>query len=469
MTPHRMRLLCLMLLMLAPAACAPRTFQDPIPVMLSRQNDPSKRLEAAEQATKEFRDDPRYAKALDELAWGIGQPENLRLAAMDALIARDEAEFQRVLARRIVLPELSHTVLEHLYRTGIERHWPDFTPTVVFRYAIREYGTPDSERMERWVLTTLNPDKSPEQAVFAVFADADGKVAPRQQHAAWELLARLTPDRAKLTALLRQAPPTTPLVADLQAGVDQLHILVHNREGCLWLAYLRDPQRHDLWEKYRAQVAHLGPDQLDGLDVRHLAALARSDDATLALDRAALMHQVEERIDAGEHHYVTVDPEGGTAELPQRFRDWRDKLCWGDLLTLRSLLGVLSDPKAAAELFAQGDANVQDASTEFGGVLDLQDGQFKAIGYPPFRHGLKTQYTPSQEMIERCYTGVAHYHFHAQKYGNKEYAAPGRGDLETADRLNMSFLVFIFIDRDHLNVDYYQTGQVSIDLGTIRR
>jgi hypothetical protein len=33
----------------------------------------------------------------------------------------------------------------------------------------------------------------------------------------------------------------------------------------------------------------------------------------------------------------------------------------------------------------------------------------------------------------------------------------------------MSFLVFIFIDRDHLNVDYYQTGQVSIDLGTIRR
>jgi hypothetical protein len=467
--PHLIRNLALLILASALCSCATRTFQDPIPVMTSHRNDPAMRLAAVQQAATQCAQDPQYDKALDDLAWGVGQPEELRLAAMDELIRRDEAGFRKVLARRIVLKELSHGVLEHIYQVGLDRHWPDFTPTVVYRYMMREYATEDADRIERSVLTRLNPGKTVEQVIFEVFTNAAGNVAPEHQVAAWELLSRLTKDRAKLMALLHSAPANTALVADLKAGADELHVLPRNKEGRLWLAYLREPQRRELWNAYRAQVAKLNPEQLQGLELRHMVVLLHSDDAVLARDRDSLMQEVQARIDAGVHHYITVDPEGGTAEMPQRFIDWRDKLNWADLLTLRQLLGVLDDRAVAAQLFAQADADVQDMATEFGGVLDRKGDGFDAIGYPPLYHRLNTEYLPAQDMIQRCYTGVAHYHFHAQKYGNAERAAPGQGDLNNADRLNFNFLVFIFIDRNHLNVDYYQSGRVSIDLGTIQR
>ena len=38
-----------------------------------------------------------------------------------------------------------------------------------------------------------------------------------------------------------------------------------------------------------------------------------------------------------------------------------------------------------------------------------------------------------------------------------------------ADRLRPTAVVFTFIDRDTLGVDYYQPQGVVVDLGTIRR
>jgi hypothetical protein len=64
---------------------------------------------------------------------------------------------------------------------------------------------------------------------------------------------------------------------------------------------------------------------------------------------------------------------------------------------------------------------------------------------------------------------LAHYHFHAQEYKNSEFAGPGKGDIDTADRLDFNFLVFTFIDEKTLNVDFYQPGGVVVDLGTIKR
>jgi hypothetical protein len=82
-------------------------------------------------------------------------------------------------------------------------------------------------------------------------------------------------------------------------------------------------------------------------------------------------------------------------------------------------------------------------------------------------HDLK--FIPSQKMVEDLYTSLAHYHFHAQDFKNSSYAGPGLGDLDFADRMEATCVVFTFIDRDRLNVDYYQPGRVVIDIGTLRR
>ncbi len=79
------------------------------------------------------------------------------------------------------------------------------------------------------------------------------------------------------------------------------------------------------------------------------------------------------------------------------------------------------------------------------------------------------RFLPPPAMIVELYTGLAHYHFHAQRIKNAGFAGPGRGDLDTAEHLNFNFLVFTFIDENRLNVDYYSRGGVVVDLGTLRR
>ena len=110
-----------------------------------------------------------------------------------------------------------------------------------------------------------------------------------------------------------------------------------------------------------------------------------------------------------------------------------------------------------------------DSTTEHGGVLLHLGHRFLAQGFEPMyrRHDLK--YVPSNEMIGQLYFGVAHYHFHAQRYKNTRFAGPGEGDLKLARSLNANYLVFTFIDRNRLNVDYYQRGRIVVDLGTVKR
>ena len=56
-------------------------------------------------------------------------------------------------------------------------------------------------------------------------------------------------------------------------------------------------------------------------------------------------------------------------------------------------------------------------------------------------------------MIEAMYTGLAHYHFHAQQYDNIEFAGPGRGDLEFNANLETHTLTLTFVNRNQINVD----------------
>ena len=73
------------------------------------------------------------------------------------------------------------------------------------------------------------------------------------------------------------------------------------------------------------------------------------------------------------------------------------------------------------------------------------------------------------ELITAMYTALAHYHFHANRHDNAAFAGPGGGDLAFADRFGAACVVFTFIDRDTLNVDYHHEGGVVIDLGCISR
>jgi hypothetical protein len=470
--------------------CAPKIYDDPIPVMADAGQTPSVRLDAAEQARQKMPDDPRRLQALQNMLFAWRQPAELRQYAVDELVRIDEAAFAKTIQERIVEVH-NDEIAQHIFQLGVQRKWPDFSLAVLHRYALKQYGVPDRDRPEHQVLEQLNPGQTAEQVIAGIFANpgATGKLSAAQQVRAWELLNRLCLPR-EIRGLLAAAPETTALVVDLKACLADLSTVPTNEKGIQWLYFLRDPQRQALWNSYKACVARLTPEQREGLELRHLAVLVQLDDKTYATAREDLLTELKEALRGRgrEHHLTSMSADGGDKDHPQRIAEWAPQLQWADLATIRLLMGLMEDRVAVAELFKQADADRLDTATEYGGVIapgstpapgfsppplgEAGRGaapSFIVQGYAPLLRDHDRKFIPPPAMTAHLFTALAHYHFHAQQYRNEEFAGPGKGDLENADGWHINFLVFTFIDRDRLNVDYYQHGRIVVDLGTVRR
>jgi len=458
----------MVLLVYAIGGCAPQqAYRDPIGVMLDRQAGLSRRRFAMEQARSQMPRDPRRIKALQDLLWKPKYPAFQRQHAIDELIIYDERAFRDSLPRRFGLLRNWDTI-NHIFDHAVERNWTDFTVVAVDNYARRAHGIGDLERPERRVIEKLNPGKTVEQVIFEVFANADDRKTYKQQVAAWELICRLQRSDV-LIDLLDEAANTTPLVIDLKAGAEQLHVLPRNREGVLWLQAIRQSPYEAFWESAVEMVGRLNVEQKTGLQLRHLPILLILEPSDIEKSRSDLVRQVDVWTHATRRYLTGPTYDGPMRDWPQEFDKWSGQLCWADLASINVIRRAVQDRVVAAALFAHADRDLQDVSTEYGGVLKITDGRFTAERYEPrFRdHDLK--FIASDKMITDMYTNAAHYHFHAQRYKNARYAGPGEGDIRLAERIHANYLVFTFIDRDHLNVDYYQHGRIVIDLGTIAR
>jgi hypothetical protein len=463
------RCLLLSLIALSTFACTPQVIDDPIAKMLERGEDPAVRIRAANQAAAEYRTDPRHIEALHKMAWSNRHPTALRIHAVDQLVAIDEQDFLNHLNRRIVLLA-DWELFDHVADLGVERRWPNFSAMIVRHYALEAHGINVMDRAERDVLVRLNPGKTPEQVVFETFADFDDAVPVPQQVAAWHLLSKLY-SREALLDLLGRAPDTTALTIDLKAAARDLKCLPTNREGVLWLSHLRDPSMQGYWRAAAAMVARLTPEQQQGLALRHIAVLMRVDDSIFATTRRQMLDRVAAFISSGTHYLTGPTYDGPMRDYPQEFYRAQEKLVWADLVTVDMLFAALRQPNVRRGLFNQAIADQQDTSTEYGGVLnfDADQNAYLVTPYEPLLRKHDLIYYPSDDMITALYTGLAHYHFHAQEVRNSKYAGPGYGDIQNAEGLNFNFLVLTFIDEDTLNVDYHQPGGTVVDLGVIHR
>lgn len=461
--------ICCAILFLS-ACTSTKVYDDPIPVMTNLAIAPEDRWPALKQAEERFRDDPRRIAALNQMLYDRGYPDDHRRYAIDQLIAHNETEFRTQVSNRIVLINNTDT-LKYLFDQAVKRKW-DFSAAVVRSWVRPAKGVPDKERVEFAALKKLNPGKDVVQVVYDVFA-SDGNALPADQRsAAWELLNRLAP-AVQLQTMLLETPDRTPLIIDLKTSARDLHATPVNREGIVWLFYLRDPTRRAWWDRATKAITSLSTQQREGLEFRHLPAILAADANTLAADRAALLARITPRIEPGEHSLLSPTYDGQDKEYPQRLYHWSDKLTWGDLVVLDQITGALRDPAVVAALFEQGDQNIKDDTTEYGGMLDAtRDGatlRFSARGFAPVRREHRLKYISSPELFESLYTGLAHYHFHAQEYRNSLYAGPGRGDMDFAQRNNFNCVVFTFTDKTKLNADFYCRNGIVIDLGTLRR
>lgn len=433
--------------------------------MLDRDADFRMRRHAARQAQEQFYRDPRRIAALYELVWGWGYPDWQQQEAIDQLVDLDGDAFQKALTDRFASVARRKT-RRALCEKAIEQNWAGFTLTALKSYAQPDPMIPDADRPERVVIEHFYPGLTVEQVVRRVFTDSQGVYSETQHVAAWQLLNRLA-NAQTLGPWLGRVPMSTPLIADLKAAAEQLRVMPRNREGILWLRYLRHPDRCASLKRAGSRVRRLTPSQQRCLQLRHLPVIAQLDQEVLAADRNTLLRRLQRRL--------PDDPQGplpgidAWAGHPQRLSQWENKLSWADLATIDLINQALGDDTLTAQLFAQADADHHDRRSETGGVIDRVHGSFTARRYEPLLIQHDRIFHPPPAMIEHLYTALAHYHFHAQAYRHRAFAVPGRGDRLFADRMNFNCLLFTFVDRDSLNVDYYQPGGVVIDLGIIRR
>lgn len=141
-----------------------------------------------------------------------------------------------------------------------------------------------------------------------------------------------------------------------------------------------------------------------------------------------------------------------------------------DTAVCAEILRGLHDDRVVAALFAEADRDIDDTRSEHGGLLlwnDKNEVVFEAVAPAVRRHN--EVYLPPESLFVKLRDGLAHVHFHAQKYDNGEYAGPGKGDLEFVENNRVNAVVFTFVDRDTLNADAYFPGKIVVDLGCIKR
>ena len=143
-------------------------------------------------------------------------------------------------------------------------------------------------------------------------------------------------------------------------------------------------------------------------------------------------------------------------------------MSWGDLLTVLVVDEALSDVGVRRALVGHADLDFKDKTTEYGGLLGFQaDAKPRVVLFPP-RPGQRQgdqKFIASDDMLAASDLALAHYHFHAQKRQNGDYAGPSEGDMVYAARYGRTCLVLTSLGERELAVDLYQPDGVILDLG----
>lgn len=419
---------------------------------------------------------PEYVQALRRMLHVDGYTIPSRLLALDRLEKIDPEALKRTL--EVQLPRLN--ALEWRRRLCQEiaaRGWTDYGPTLVRAWADPRPGwvERDEDRPERLALEKLFGKDRIDEYLFQTLLESDAVSSQNLRTRCWEMLIRLGA-RDKLARMLADASvnPDDAFILDLRAASAELGVFPVNREEILWLRKLREPSRAAFWSAAREAVSQLPERRRQQVEIRDLpiiVAASRHRPEILAQNEEQLYAALQAALkspEAGKEH--TIDFEGWAGDFKQRLQQWRPELTWGDLAAMTLALEAMRVPELAGHLFDFGDRDVKDRSTEYGGVIRLDDsGRFELVEIAPKIRGNDERFNAPQELLDAGYTSLFHIHFHATRYDNARYAAPAQGDMLYADSTRSNALVFTFIDRDRLNVDFYRHSQVSVDLGEVRR
>lgn len=454
------------------AACS-TTVENPQSALASPESLPITQSRAMEQ----LKDDssPEYLKTLRRVVTQPGYTPPIRETAFMQLKEKDPQGLRDALALslpRMQMLEWRERVCQLIAEGGMV----EMTPTLINAWAVPMAGwiRDDEERPEYKALVALHgPGKVPD-VLYDAMLESNPVTQANLRARCWELLWK-TGDRERLVALVQddRIKPDDAFLADLRASAKDLGILPRNREEILWLRSLREPGRSDFWRDAMTATSRMAPEVRTALELRELpvavaAAKVRPD--LLSMTPASLYPMLESKIKSEGR--VTYSPsfDGYAGKFTESLYMIRDELKWGDFASMLMACDLMEQESAALHIFDIADRDLHDRATEYGGVIDVDGkGRFVVREFRPRVQGSDTRFEAPQEMFDSAYTALFHFHNHAQSYDNVRYAGPHMGDFGYADNSRANCLVFAFIDKSTLNVDFYRYGKVAVDLGTMTR
>ncbi len=421
-------------------------------------------------------------ETLKSVAWKRSLYWEIRVEAVRALLADvpNEADTRSMLG--FMLPTETHwQMIELISEESGVRGWDELTLPLVMSWSRPVKQPTDENRPERAALIALHPDVGPTDVVFDAFmgrvADPLGEPArERDRRDAWSLLQRIDAGAERTRELLASAESNEddPVVRALISAARDLGVVPQTSEQVDWVVALRRPEHGAFWTRTTSALGELSDESRRGFELRHAGSLAwasehRSAWVEASGEQLVTMIREEQR---GVQRFLRESGAGNRGGAAESIRGWEDKLVWADLLAIRIAIEALAQPEVVEAVFAQADRDHGDTSSEHGGLIEASpSGDLRSRGFEPRatqRFGDRRFVAPS-EMIEASTESIFHYHFHVNRWSNRQYAGPSRDDVAYAERFGRNCIVFTSINEDRINADYFQPNGAVIDLGAIER
>jgi len=418
---------------------------------------------------------PEYWKQLKRITFQPGFTQSIREMAFDRLQMHDEKDLKDAIAMN--LPKMQALVWRQWMCERIAKEkWIDLTPTLVRAWSapIPGWVEKDEDRPERLALVALHGNDHLADVLVELVANANPVTERNLRMRCWELL-QMQGQQQQLVALLRNTSvkPDDALLRDLRRCADELGVVPTTREEILWLQALLTTANAGFWAEAKLAIAQLPEATRATLEIRELpiaVAAARHKPELLQVSNAELFARVKARREAKGSRIATASLDGYGGDFSETLYSQRDKLRWGDLAAMTLAMDLLDDPAMRKKIFDVADRDLQDKTTEFGGILTVKsDGTPELIEMRPRIVGNDLRFEAPQTMFDQGYTGLFHFHMHAQSYSNERYAGPHIGDFTYANSTRANCLVFTFLRKRELNVDYYRHGPLVVDLGSLLR
>jgi hypothetical protein len=359
-------------------------------------------------------------------------------------------------------------------------NWVEMTPALIRAWAqpMPAYTALGQERPERAALAKLHGADHVVETLLKAMAEANPITQANLRARCWELLL-LEGQEARLRELIANESTLGKdgMLRDIRAGVVDLGVLPRTREEILWLRWLRDPTHESFWNSAKSGIAKLSAERHAALELRDLAVIVTAEKTRpelITLPDAALDARIVERTGGSDRRLYSPDFQGHDHGAPEyfseRFAAAQKKLTWGDRAAMLLALDALTTPELKRHLFETADRDIGDKSTEYGGMIALDDrGRYELVEFPSRSRGNDARYEAPPGLMDALRLGLFHVHFHAQSYDNARYAGPHLGDFQFADNNRCNCLVFSFVDSDRLDIDFYRYDRVVVDLNVTER